>query len=432
VLATACLAAAQTADKTDKPADKAKAKPAVAGVTMAVLDYEASIPGNEQLGTQIADILTARLSVEESLEMVERAKLSAVVQEQKLKMVGLVDQDAAAKVGKLVGAKLLVMGKAFLMDKKLVIVTKVVGVETSRVVGSILQVDMNKELSSSILQLSEDVAALVRKESAKLLPKEDVLPDPVDDIRKALKDLPKPSVAVVVPETHITRVVVDPAVETEIKKVLIDCGFKMVDRGQNDLAKWAKEMLKDAKGDKAWPAALDKADVVIVGEAFSEFAVRTGELVTCTARAEVNLIDRHNGTIILADRETRRAVDLSEVLAGKTALQSAGRRLGISIAQKLLEYAKTMPKEAPAPTPKSTEKTGDGKTDAGKTEADKPAAGAANDGEKAAGKPAALSSPLGATVLAMLAGALPGDAASQPASAPSARAGRRAVFAAPF
>jgi hypothetical protein len=353
--------------------------------------------------------------------MVERAKLGDVIKEQKLKMVGLVDQDQAAKVGKLVGAKLLVMGKAFVMDKKLMIVTRVVGVETSRVVGGILQVDMNKDLSSSLMQLSEDVAALVRKESAKLLPKDDCLPDPIEDIRKAMKFLPRPAVAVVVPEGHIARVVVDPAVETEIKKVLIDCGFKLVDRGQNDLAGWAKDMLKDARGDKAWPAALDKADVVVVGEAFSEFAVRTGELVTCTARAEVNLIDRHSGEIMLADRETRRAVDLSEVLAGKTALQSAGRRLGISIAQKLLDHARTMPKAAPA-------------------SATKPAGPSAGATAGADGLPVSLS-PAHAAVMAMLIAAMPtAPAATQPAGGPAksnspqatSAAGRRAVFAAPF
>lgn len=342
VLLSICVAAAQT------PAKKKADKPApTAGVSVAVLDYDASSPGNPNLGTQIADILTARLSVEESLALVERSKLGEVLKEQKLKMVGLVDQTEAAKVGKLVGAKLLVMGKAFVMDKKLFIVTRVVGVETSRVVGSILQVDMNKELSGAIMKLSEDVAGLIRKNAAKLLPKDQALPDPIEEIKKALKGLTKPTVAVRVPESHVSRVVVDPAVETEIKKVLLACGYSVVDLGKNDLADWARDMMKGK--DKPWPAALGKADVIVVGEAFSEFAVRTGELVTCIGRAEVNLIDRKTGKVILADRKTRRAIDLAEVIAGKTALQGVGRELGIAIARRLVEYAKKMPRPAPKP-----------------------------------------------------------------------------------
>ncbi|HAU36490.1 MAG TPA: hypothetical protein DCX07_02080 [Phycisphaerales bacterium] len=327
-----------------------------AGVSVAVLDFEASVSGNPHFGSQIADILTARLSVEESLDLVERTALGKVLEEQKLTLVGLVDQNQAAQVGKLVGAKLLVMGKAFVLDRKLMIVSKVVGVETGRVVGGLRQVEQDKPLSETALLLAEDLAALIRKNAAKLLPREVSLPDPVAEIRKALGDLPRLSVAVVIPEEHIRRrepvPVVDPAVETEVKKVLIDCGYTVVDPGKNDLADWARETMKGQK--PAWPAALEKADVLVVGEGFSEFALRTGDLVTCTARAEINLIDRKTGQVLLSDRETCRAVDLSDATAGKTALQAAGRKLGIAIARSLVEHCRKSKPVATQPTEHSS------------------------------------------------------------------------------
>lgn len=77
---------------------------------------------------------------------------------------------------------------------------------------------------------------------------------------------------------------------------------------------------------------------MVTGEAFSELALRTGELVTCTARAEINLIERRTGRILLAENRTGRAVDLAEATAAKTALQQVGRRLGVEAARALAEH----------------------------------------------------------------------------------------------
>ena len=347
-------AAAQAKPPQAGPA-KAKPKPPPA---LVVLDYDITMPGNRQLGTQMADILTARLSIEDSIRLVERAKLGKIIEEQKLKLVGIVDQDQAVKVGKLVGAKLMVMGKGFVMDKKLMIITKVVGVETGLVKGTIRRVELSKPISEAIMLLAEDIAKLVKKDAARLLPAGTALPDPVAEIRrkldKAFGKKPRPAVAVVIPEEHKRRavlvVVIDPAVETEIKRTLIACGYRVVDTGRNDLADWAKRMFKGGK--KPWPPALTGADVVVVGEAFSEFALRTGDLVTCAARAEINAIDRKTGRIIKADRQTQRAVDLAENIAGKTALQKAGRKLGLAIARALIDYPKPPGKPPAKPKPK--------------------------------------------------------------------------------
>ncbi len=355
IVACIVLAASIVVTAAEKPPVEKKipqTKPAPVRLTAAVLDYEGALPGNRNLGTQIADILTARLSIEESFDLVERAKLGKIIEEHKLKLVGMVDQDQSAKVGKLVGARLLVMGKVFAVDKKLMIVTKIVGVETGRVKGTIRTLELSKPLSEAIMLLSEDVAALIKKNAVKLLPEGSSVIDPIAEIRRKLGKAPRPTVAVVVTEEHKVRqvatvIVIDPAVETEIKRTLIACDFKVVGTGQNALADWAKNMMKGRK--PPWPPALDKADYVIVGEAFSEFALRTGDLVTCAARAEINVIDRKTGRIVLADRHTDRAVDLAENIAGKTALQKAGRKLAI---RTLTHFAKTLP---PAEKTKKTE-----------------------------------------------------------------------------
>ena len=80
----------------------------------------------------------------------------------------------------------------------------------------------------------------------------------------------------------------------------------------------------------------------MAGKAFSEFAARIGNSVSCSAWAEINLVARDSGPIVLSDRTTTRALDLSEDIAGKKALQRAGRLLGIRI---LEQFAERLPAE---------------------------------------------------------------------------------------
>ena len=58
VLASSCAAAMAG----PKPA-RAKPKTRPGPVTVAVLDYDLTLPGNKDLGSQMADILTVRLSL---------------------------------------------------------------------------------------------------------------------------------------------------------------------------------------------------------------------------------------------------------------------------------------------------------------------------------------------------------------------------------
>ncbi len=56
--------------------------------------------------------------------------------------------------------------------------------------------------------------------------------------------------------------------------------------------------------------------------------------MSCSARIEIKVKPRDGDTILYTDRETTRAADLSESLAGKSALQKGGRAIGVRV----LEY----------------------------------------------------------------------------------------------
>ena len=76
--------------------------------------------------------------------------------------------------------------------------------------------------------------------------------------------------------------------------------------------------------------------MLITGEGFSEVAGRVGGLVSVRARVELKAVDRRSGTVLASDRETVMVVDVSEQVAGKSALQAAAAQLAERVLPKLV------------------------------------------------------------------------------------------------
>jgi curli biogenesis system outer membrane secretion channel CsgG len=69
-------------------------------------------------GSDLAGMLTNELASTEKFRLVERSKLNSVLQEQDLAESGRVAKSSAAKIGKLTGAKYLVMGTVSAYEEK--------------------------------------------------------------------------------------------------------------------------------------------------------------------------------------------------------------------------------------------------------------------------------------------------------------------------
>lgn len=302
-------------------------------VTVAIIDFATDAPGNPNLGRQISDILTARLSIYDQFRLVERQKLEDLLREHQLNLTGMVDTNQAVKVGKMLGARIIIFGRAFVVDKDLYIVAKIVGTETSRVKGVMAKGKSESNLSDIIDQLVDKLADGLEKWTPQLLPKDEKFENKIENLKNQLAGKKLPTVIITIPEEHLNRQVIDPAAETEVIKIFKDVGFTVVENKSPPITKWARDFQKDPK--TQIPPDMAEVDIIITGEGFSEFGTRLGELVACTARLEVKAIERNTTKIIASERTTRRAVDLSEAIAGKTALQAAGHELAIKLVEKI-------------------------------------------------------------------------------------------------
>ena len=284
-------------------AQATRPSPRPAGVTVAVFDFEADGPAAGDLGRQSAEVVAALLAGEPGLRLVERAALDRVVDELELGASGLVG-DRAAEAGRLVGAELIVVGRAFTMGDAAYLSVRVIGTETGLVRPVLVEADAGGRGGPPMADLARDtaagVAAVVRDDSGDLLatPAIDPLPALVESAAAVVAE--GTTVFVRVPERHFGRAAggVDPAAQTELAAILRAAGFEVVDD----------------------PAAVDWT---VEGEAFSETGTRLGDLVSCAARVE--LVVRRGGERVWTGRATARAADLGEQTAGKLALERAAR-----------------------------------------------------------------------------------------------------------
>jgi len=172
--------------------------------TVAVLyfDYTGKDEGLVVLKKGLAQMLISDLSVLDGVRIVERDRLEAILAEQKLGASGKVDPATATKIGKLLGAKYLVLGGYFDLMGMLRADARVVEVETGRVVQSVgaggkpgefieLEQKLSGELGGVLKTALKSFAAATAKESSQAKAKPEPQPEsqPVQHFAAAPKAL---------------------------------------------------------------------------------------------------------------------------------------------------------------------------------------------------------------------------------------------------
>jgi len=263
-------------------------------------------------GGKVTDLLFAELVAEPTLMLIEREDIRKLLDEQELGLTGLANPAEAARVGQLTGARMLVTGSVVRADNSLYLVAKIIGTETSRVLGASVKGTARDDLGKLADGLATEIMKVVTERGAELLPKVVTREDRLAALKKALPAGDRPAVLVEITERHMAPViaiaggppptVIDPAAETEVMLFAKEAGFDVIDGREGKRS---------------------NAAVLIQGEAISEPAVRHGNLVTAKARLEVKAVDQATGKVLAIDRQTTVATDLSEQIAAKTALQEA-------------------------------------------------------------------------------------------------------------
>jgi curli biogenesis system outer membrane secretion channel CsgG len=304
-----------------KPQEKTELQVDLFDYPIAILPFKerGKTEGKDQLGQKVTDLTFAEMVVDPELHLVDREDLEAVLSEMELSLSGLTNPDTAVKIGNLTGAKLLVTGSVFELDDSIYVVGKIIGTETSRVVGASAKGPSDGDVGELVEKLAKEIVASVRKNASLLIVEQ---PDPKTRFENLAKSIMAgaidgktklPVIFVEVAEQHIGRTTFDPAAETEFTTILRQCGFEVLD------SKLGKK---------------SNADLILSGEGISEYASRMKNLNSVKSRVEIKLVDGKSGKIIFSDRQTSLAIDLAENIAGKKALQKAAA----DIAERMLSH----------------------------------------------------------------------------------------------
>lgn len=272
-------------------------------LTTTVLDFQCSGPEFQNKGVEAAKILAAQLSAMPNITVVQRQELDNVLGAREFAETENVDEDVATRISRLTGAEVLVTGRIISAQGKNYVVAKIVSAETGQVYGEIGTFDKPEDLDAAMLALAPKVIKDFEKRTATLVKREDVNTR-LARLRKLVQGRKLPSVSVEIAQSQTEPPSTGPAAQDQIKQVLKDVGFQVVD-GTNSKA----------------------AQLTISGRAFSEVTGRRGKLISCRARVELRISKPGAGGVVLADRQTDLAVGDAENIAGKSALASSATKL---------------------------------------------------------------------------------------------------------
>ncbi len=276
--------------------------------TVAVLPFEGRGRNfeNVNIGKSVAELLSIGL-MENGVETVERAELDKALDELQLSGIGLVSKDSQLKLGQLLGAKILITGSVFNDGKKNFVVAKVIGTETSRVIGA--SVSGQNEPTEMVGELQKKITELLEKRSGALLPKVLTEKSVASALSATVKGA-KRKVYVSVSE-NISVPAIDPAAQTELEKLLLELDFEVV-------------------------SSRSDAEFAITGEAFAENAGTYHKFVSAAARIEMKITAVKGDKLLASGKQKERIAGVSYQVAAKDAIGQAALRL----AQELLPVMK--------------------------------------------------------------------------------------------
>jgi TolB-like protein len=254
-------------------------------LTVAVYDFKGDGEA-ASYGNNVTTLVTADLTTETNLVLVERAALTKALSEQAFGISGMVSSDAAAKIGQITGAKVLVAGQVMKIgDKHLVIVASVIGTETGRLFADKVEGDED-QLMEMTSELSRKIARTIGDQATNLIAAaQESDADRLEQVIKSINGTNRPSVSINIMHYGLHNWE-EKTVENALGMILLKTGFKVVDDNSDR-----------------------KPDMEITGDGHTMATSRQGELYCSSYYLNVKIQERATGNIIAIKHQESNATE---------------------------------------------------------------------------------------------------------------------------
>lgn len=148
------------------PAARAQKKVVKPTVAILYFDYDGSSEEMGFLRKGLTQMLVSDLTGVSEIDIVERVRLQDALEELELNRTNKIDQSSANRIGKLLGARYLVMGGYFDIAGTLRMDARVVEVETGKIVASIGKHSKAAEFMDLEQHLAAELARVFRQQPA--------------------------------------------------------------------------------------------------------------------------------------------------------------------------------------------------------------------------------------------------------------------------
>lgn len=310
----------------------APAKESAEPIRMAVLDFQTELFGPPVAGEELAGLLSSALSTgERTPSLLDRKHVREVLKEQSVNLTGLADPEQALKCSTLLGAQLLVSGRAYEVGAEIWISAALFSAQTGKLEKVLVKGLRRDGVSGLTAALAEKLKQKIAAKGAALMGTPQDLAAELASLSERLKGRALPVNAVWCPSAGTgsgTGV-------TEALFVLRRCGYRV--RLPALPAVDPSLQADPGKHLQAIVAAVRKggAQRLLTVSVESSAAPSVEGLVGVSCKATCRAVDASNGAGLGQAEASSRAADTSEAFARQQALENSVDRAMLELLRRL-------------------------------------------------------------------------------------------------
>lgn len=260
----------------------------------------------------VSDVIAARLDLNPAMYLLPKERLSALAREAGVDLGGRISEEEALRIGRLAGAHIMVVGRTRKVEREMVVVARVVGVQNAQSEEVFVSGSTVGRIRPLITELADGISRTIAESGRDILSGVSGTEAAISSLKEKTARMELPAVYLQVHENYSGEPRVSPATREELLRFLRAGGI---------------------------PLAPEKsaAEVVIFGRSKGMPASSSGALVTSDIEIELRAVAPVRGELLAVVSTSHSAVDIFASTSATKAFREATAAIAPDFLLALLE-----------------------------------------------------------------------------------------------